>query len=72
MKTYKFDHYYLYDEMTSCLKELAEDHPGLVKLSSICETDVYKRQFQHCGMIQPGVEQGFSLIIIYNIAFFVV
>ena len=38
MKKYPFDHYYLYEELTSCLKELAADHPRLMKLSSICTT----------------------------------
>lgn len=38
MKTYSFDHYYEYDELTKVLTELAEDYPQLIKVSSICTT----------------------------------
>lgn len=38
MKPYKFDHYYLYGELTACLEELAGDYPQLMKLESICTT----------------------------------
>ena len=38
MKTYVFDHYYVYEELTQLLKELAADYPQLIKLSSICTT----------------------------------
>ncbi len=38
MKTYKFDHYYEYAELTGVLKELEKDHPDLIRVSSICTT----------------------------------
>ena len=38
MKKYSFDHYFLYDEMTSVLKELEKDFPTLIKVNSICTT----------------------------------
>lgn len=38
MKQYKFDHYYLYGELTACLEELERDYPRLLKLESICTT----------------------------------
>ena len=38
MKTYSFDHYYEYEEMTQVLKEVAEDYPELIKVNSICTT----------------------------------
>ena len=38
MKKYSFDHYFLYDELTSVLKELEADYPGLIKVHSICTT----------------------------------
>ncbi len=38
MKTYNFDHYYVYDELTQVLQELAADYPQLIKVNSICTT----------------------------------
>ena len=38
MKTYIFDHYYVYEELTKVLQELAADYPQLIKVSSICTT----------------------------------
>ncbi|MBR5520505.1 MAG: hypothetical protein IKU54_00765 [Oscillospiraceae bacterium] len=38
MKTYSFDHYYVYDELTQLLQELAADYPQLIKVNSICTT----------------------------------
>lgn len=38
MKEYIFDHYYLYDELTAVLQELAAEHPELIKIHSICST----------------------------------
>ncbi len=39
MKTYSFDHYYVYDELTEVLHQLQEDYPHLIKVSSICTTE---------------------------------
>ncbi len=38
MKNYSFDHYYEYAELTRLLKDLAEEYPDLIKVSSICTT----------------------------------
>ena len=38
MKTYNFDHYYVYEELTQVLQELAADYPGLIKVNSIYTT----------------------------------
>lgn len=38
MKEYIFDHYYIYEELTAVLQELAADHPNLIKIHSICHT----------------------------------
>jgi len=38
LKTYNFDHYYVYEELTEILKDLAENYPQLIKVSSICTT----------------------------------
>ncbi len=38
MKTYNFDHYYVYDELTQVLQELAADYPQLIRVNSICTT----------------------------------
>ena len=38
MKTYNFDHYYVYEELTNLLQELAADYPQLIKIHSICTT----------------------------------
>ena len=32
MKQYKFDHYYLYGELTACLEELARDYFRLYRV----------------------------------------
>ena len=34
MKKLKFDHYYLHEELTEALKELASEYPSLAKLTS--------------------------------------
>ncbi len=38
MKTYKFDHYYVYSEITELLQALREEYPQLIKVNSICTT----------------------------------
>ena len=38
MKEYIFDHYYIYEELTAVLQELAADYPNLIKIHSICHT----------------------------------
>ena len=38
MKTYIFDHYFEYAELTSMLTDLSQRYPGLIKVSSICTT----------------------------------
>ncbi len=38
MKTYVFDHYFEYGELSEMLNELAAEYPGLIKVSSICTT----------------------------------
>jgi len=38
MKEYIFDHYYIYEELTNTLQELAADYPELIKVHSICHT----------------------------------
>ena len=38
MKTYNFDHYYVYNELTELLNELKTEFPGLIKVNSICTT----------------------------------
>ncbi len=38
MKTYSFDHYYTYSELTETVQELAATYPELLSLSSICTT----------------------------------
>ncbi len=38
MKEYNFDHYYIYEELTATLQELAADYPNLIKIHSICTT----------------------------------
>ncbi len=47
MKTYKFDHYYVYSEITELLQALREEYPNLVKLSSIC-TSLENREVWAC------------------------
>lgn len=37
--TYNYDHYYDWQEMTTCLKELAEKYPTFMKLESICVSE---------------------------------
>lgn len=36
--TFKYDHYYLYDEVVSNIKALADAHPGIMSYESICVT----------------------------------
>ena len=38
MKEFKFDHYYVYEELTELLNELSNEFPGLIKVNSICTT----------------------------------
>ncbi len=38
MKTYVFDHYYTYPELTQTLQQLMQDYPGLIQVESICTT----------------------------------
>lgn len=38
MKEYIFDHYYVYEELSKTLQELAADYPELIKVHSICHT----------------------------------
>lgn len=38
MKTYSFDHYYIYDELKDMLLELSKDYPDLIKVTEICKT----------------------------------
>ncbi len=38
MKTYNFDHYYVYRELTELLQDLAAEYPQLIKVNSICTT----------------------------------
>ena len=37
--TFTYDHYYDWQEMSSCLKQLAESYPQLMKLESICVSE---------------------------------
>ena len=41
--TYTYDHYYVYDEITSVLKKYVSDYPGYCRLSSIGETSEGRR-----------------------------
>ena len=38
MKTYVFDHYYTYPELTQTLQQLMQEYPGLIQVESICTT----------------------------------
>ncbi|MBQ3008807.1 MAG: hypothetical protein IJD80_04370, partial [Oscillospiraceae bacterium] len=38
MKAYNFDHYYVYNELTELLQNLANEFPQLIKVNSICTT----------------------------------
>lgn len=45
LTTFKYDHYYLYDELKDCLKILQDKYPHLMSVESICETDEQKQVF---------------------------
>lgn len=45
LTTFKYDHYYLYDELKECLMTLQEKYPHLMSVDSICETDEQKQVF---------------------------
>lgn len=38
MKSYAFDHYYTYSQLTDTLTQLAQDHPTIISLQSLCTT----------------------------------
>ena len=41
--TFTYDHYYDYEELTNCLKQLCETYPDLMKMESICESEEGKQ-----------------------------
>lgn len=43
--TYKYDHFYLYDEYTAILQKYAAEHPELVRLTSLCTTPEGREQW---------------------------
>lgn len=43
--TYTYDHFYLYEEYTAILKKYAEEHPELVRLTSLCTTAESREQW---------------------------
>ena len=45
MKEYKFDHYYVYEELTELLSELSNEFPGLIKVNYICNTLYLTQRF---------------------------
>ncbi len=44
--TFKYDHYFQYDELSDCLKTLQEKYSDYMELSSICETPEQKQVWQ--------------------------
>lgn len=59
MKQYPFDHYYLYEEMTDCLNQLAEEYPQLIQVSSLCTTPE-GRQVWACEITNRATGQPLS------------
>lgn len=45
LTTFKYDHYYLYEELKSCLMTLQENHPHFMSVDTICETKEQKEVF---------------------------
>ncbi len=43
--TFQYDHYFRYEEMEKCLKQLQESHPDLMDLAVSCVTEEKRKQY---------------------------